>query len=116
LTWRLKAGIKEQGVVAVAYHVSTGTNKHASVEELLEVVFSMWSLPKLYSEDPAEVQSVFRITSRLVVYCQSVCPGNKPLDAHNQRPSCIVKSHCLAMACEQTEDFMHAVVVVIHRV
>jgi hypothetical protein len=32
-------------------HRSTATNKHTTVEELLEAVFSMRSLPRLYSED-----------------------------------------------------------------
>lgn len=31
-------------------HVSTATNMHATVEELLEAVFSMWSVPRLCSE------------------------------------------------------------------
>jgi hypothetical protein len=27
-----------------------GTNQHATIEELLEVAFSMWSMPRLNSE------------------------------------------------------------------
>jgi hypothetical protein len=35
-------------------HVSTAMNKHAAVEELLEVVFSMWYMLRLYNEHQLE--------------------------------------------------------------
>jgi ribosome-interacting GTPase 1 len=38
-------------------HVSAATNKHATIEELLETVFSVWSAPRLYSEDKREKQT-----------------------------------------------------------
>jgi hypothetical protein len=46
----------EQEDVAVARQrhskrISTATNKHVTTEELLEIVFSMWSAPRLYNED-----------------------------------------------------------------
>jgi hypothetical protein len=45
--WRQKAGIVEETAIARQWrgkHVSTATNKHASTEELLEVVFSAQSV------------------------------------------------------------------------
>jgi hypothetical protein len=35
-----------------AVNVTTAMNKHAAVEELLEAMFSVWFMPRLYSEDP----------------------------------------------------------------
>jgi hypothetical protein len=35
-------------------HMSTVTDTHAAVEELLEIMFSVWSLPRLYREDTQE--------------------------------------------------------------
>jgi hypothetical protein len=32
-------------------HVSVAVDMHATVEELLEAVFSMWSVPRLYNEN-----------------------------------------------------------------
>jgi tellurite resistance protein len=46
-------------------HVSVATNKHAAIEELLEVVFSIWSSPRLYSMDPATEKSWSWISKRL---------------------------------------------------
>jgi hypothetical protein len=37
-------------------HVFAATNKHATIEEQLEVVFSMWFAPRLYSEGQREKQ------------------------------------------------------------
>jgi hypothetical protein len=57
VTWRLSAGIVEQEVEAIARqrcdkHTSTATNKHATIEELLDAVFySVWSAPRPYSKD-----------------------------------------------------------------
>jgi hypothetical protein len=50
--WRLKAGIVEWVEAAIARQrrgedVSAATNKHATIEELLEAVFSMLSTPML---------------------------------------------------------------------
>jgi hypothetical protein len=42
-------------------HVSTAINEHATTEELMEAVFSIRSLPRLYSEDPAAAQAVLSI-------------------------------------------------------
>jgi hypothetical protein len=36
-------------------HVSATTNKHATIEEILEAVFSMRFKPRLYSEDRREM-------------------------------------------------------------
>jgi hypothetical protein len=35
-------------------HVSAATNQHATKEELLEAVFSIRSVPRIYSEDQRE--------------------------------------------------------------
>jgi hypothetical protein len=35
-------------------HGSTSTNEHTTIEELLEAVFPVWSVLKLYSEDQWE--------------------------------------------------------------
>jgi hypothetical protein len=69
--------------------VSTSTNKHATVEELLEMVFSIWSVLRLYSEDQPEKSVSLELR---------------------------ISSQYLAMTSEQTEDFMCAVVVMICRV
>jgi hypothetical protein len=36
--------------------ISAAMNQHATIEELLEVVFSMQSLPRLYNEDQQQLQ------------------------------------------------------------
>jgi hypothetical protein len=46
VTWWLKAGIVEQEEAAFARQQ---WGKHAATEELLEVVFSVWSMPSLYN-------------------------------------------------------------------
>jgi hypothetical protein len=38
-------------------HISATKNKHATIEELFEAVFSMRPLPRLYSEDQQQKQS-----------------------------------------------------------
>jgi hypothetical protein len=49
MTWQLKAGIVEEEVAIATQqrgkHVSAATNKHATIEELLEAVFSVRSTP-----------------------------------------------------------------------
>jgi hypothetical protein len=40
-----------------AVNTSTATNKHATIEEVMEAVFSVQSVPKQYSKDPAAAQS-----------------------------------------------------------
>jgi hypothetical protein len=52
VTGRLKAGIVEKEEMAIARQrrgkqFCAGTNKHATVEELVEAVFSIRSAPKL---------------------------------------------------------------------
>jgi hypothetical protein len=37
-------------------------NKHTPIEELLEVVFSVWSMPRLYNEDQQPVS--LRVASK----------------------------------------------------
>jgi hypothetical protein len=36
--------------LAHSKHVPASTNKHATIEALLQMVFPVWSAPKLYSE------------------------------------------------------------------
>jgi hypothetical protein len=47
--------VEQEGVVIARQqhgkHVSAAKNQHSTIEELLEVVFSVWSVPRLYSED-----------------------------------------------------------------
>lgn len=39
--------------MSLRVHITTATNKYAAVDELLEVVvFCVWFVLKLYSEDP----------------------------------------------------------------
>jgi hypothetical protein len=38
-------------------HVSAATNKHVRIGEILESVFSILSVPRLHSEDPAAAES-----------------------------------------------------------
>jgi hypothetical protein len=33
-------------------------NQHATIKEMVEVVFSVWSSPKLYNEDLREIRSL----------------------------------------------------------
>jgi hypothetical protein len=59
VTWRLKARTVKQEEAATARqrhikHVSAVTNQNATTEELPEAVSSMWSAPRLYSEDQRE--------------------------------------------------------------
>jgi hypothetical protein len=54
-----KAGIAEQEDAATDRqrhhkHISAETNRHATKEELLGVVFSVWFTPRLYTEDQRE--------------------------------------------------------------
>jgi hypothetical protein len=56
VAWHLKGGIVEPEETTVARqrldkHVSTAMDMHAKLEELLETVFSMQSVPMLYSKD-----------------------------------------------------------------
>jgi hypothetical protein len=53
VTWQLKVGAVEQDQAAGTRqrrgkHVSAVTNQHATVDEVLEVVFYMWSVPRPY--------------------------------------------------------------------
>jgi hypothetical protein len=59
---------REEAAIAMqqhSEHVSAAMNQHATTEELLEVVFSVWSTPRLYSEDEQEklVSSEVRVSS-----------------------------------------------------
>jgi hypothetical protein len=59
VTRQLKTRIGEGVEVVIARqqsgkHVSTVINQNTTTEELLEVVFSVWYMPKLYSEDQHE--------------------------------------------------------------
>jgi hypothetical protein len=35
-------------------HISAAINQHATTDELLEAVFSVWFVPRLYSKDQQE--------------------------------------------------------------
>jgi hypothetical protein len=39
-------------------HSSSISSKHATIEELLEAVFSVWSMPVLHKKDQQQSQSV----------------------------------------------------------
>jgi hypothetical protein len=59
VTCWLEARILEQEEVAIARpwcgnDLSTATNQHAIIEELLEVVFSVWFAVRQYSKDQRE--------------------------------------------------------------
>jgi hypothetical protein len=56
VTYRLKARSAEREETAVAKQglgkqVSSARNNQAKIEELLEAMFSMWSVPRLYKGD-----------------------------------------------------------------
>jgi hypothetical protein len=56
VTWRLKARIVEREETAIASqrlgeHAPAATDAHATMEELVDAVFSMRSVPRQYSED-----------------------------------------------------------------
>jgi hypothetical protein len=38
----------------ISKHISAEMNQHATIEELLEVVFSVWSVLRPYNEDQQE--------------------------------------------------------------
>jgi hypothetical protein len=59
VTCHLKGGIVEPEETAVARqrldkHLAAAVDMHAAIEELLEAVFSVWSVLKLYSEGHQE--------------------------------------------------------------
>jgi hypothetical protein len=53
---RRNSGTKEAAIARQqrGKHISATTNQHETVEELFESVFSVWSAPRLYSEDQWE--------------------------------------------------------------
>jgi hypothetical protein len=73
MTWLLKARIVERIDAAVARqwcskkHVSAAVNQHATIEELLVVVFLMQSVPRLYSKEQWEKSISWRMESWLAV-------------------------------------------------
>jgi Holliday junction resolvasome RuvABC ATP-dependent DNA helicase subunit len=82
-------------------HVSMATNEHATIEEPLDTVFSMWSMLRLYNKDEMD-----KLVSR------------QPVGGQSQWLAVLsytVSSRYLATNSGQTE-FMHAEVVVICRV
>jgi hypothetical protein len=59
VTWHLKGGIVEPEQMAavrlcLSKHMSAAMDMPATIEELLEAVFSMQSMPRLYSEGHRE--------------------------------------------------------------
>jgi hypothetical protein len=62
---RLKAGIVEPEVawIQLGRHVHAARDKQATIEELLETMFSMWSVPKLYTEDKVVNRSRYQATT-----------------------------------------------------
>jgi hypothetical protein len=61
VTLRLKAGIVEPEETSIARkqfrkHVPAATNTQATIEELVEMVFSVGSVPRLYNEEPRPVE------------------------------------------------------------
>jgi hypothetical protein len=72
--WRLKAGIVERIDAAISRqwndeHVSAAKNQHATIAELLEAVFSMQSLPRLYGEDQREKLISRRLAVSMELHC-----------------------------------------------
>jgi hypothetical protein len=64
VTWRLKAGVVEQEETAVCRqrrgkHVSRATNQHTTIKEMLDAMFSMRPLSRLYSENQQHGYTVF---------------------------------------------------------
>jgi hypothetical protein len=41
-------------------HVSAAMNQYATTKEMLEVVFSVWSAPRLYNEDQQPVRQTVK--------------------------------------------------------
>jgi hypothetical protein len=106
VTWWQKARIVEWIPAAIARqwhdkHVSAAMNKHATIKELLVAAFCTWSVLRLYNRNKQEK----------LVSCESEV-GVSGLTVW----SCSVSSHYLATICEQKEDFMCAVVVMVHTV
>jgi hypothetical protein len=65
VTWQLKAGILEQIDATIARqrcckHVSAATDMHATVEKLLDAMFFVWAVPRLYIEDQTEAKESVR--------------------------------------------------------
>jgi hypothetical protein len=59
----MKAGIVEPEKTFIARqrfgeHVSAATNAQETIEELLEVTFSVGSAPRLYNEDPKSAEGI----------------------------------------------------------
>jgi hypothetical protein len=63
VTWRLKAGIVEAEETSIAWqwlgkHGPGVTNTQATIEELLDTVFSVGSAPRLYDQDPRPAEGI----------------------------------------------------------
>jgi hypothetical protein len=87
VTWRLKAGIvKQEAAIASQQHIKhvpAAVNQHATIEELLEVVFPVWSVLRLCSQDQQEKLDSWR--SELAVSSREllVSSGNSWLAMRN---------------------------------
>jgi hypothetical protein len=52
--WRLEPGLVERNAIdrqRYGKHMSAATNKHVTLQEMLEVMFAMRFVPRLCSED-----------------------------------------------------------------
>jgi hypothetical protein len=87
-----------------AVNASAATNQHATTEEVLKAVFSVWSAQRLYSKD----QRATAISHELQVSSGSSCLAVKMF---------IDSSRHLATTSDErkTEDFVCAVIVLIYR-
>jgi hypothetical protein len=68
VTWWLKTRIVEQEQRPIARQwrsksISAAMNKHKTIEELLEAVSSVWSVPRLYNEGQGEESGNQRLES-----------------------------------------------------
>jgi hypothetical protein len=50
-------------------HVAAALNKRATIKELLEAVFSIWSMLRLYNMDKREKWVSLRLAVSLQLYC-----------------------------------------------
>jgi hypothetical protein len=97
----------EETVIArqwLGKHASVAKDMHATMEELLDVVFSMWSVPRLYNDKREKLVS----HDSEVMSCETVASWQG--HEHGSRGISIVGSCYLAVTRKDRDDFVFVVV------
>jgi hypothetical protein len=80
------------------HHVPTATGMHATIEELLEAMFSAGSVPMLYHEDQQDMPVSLECLESAVSSWETVTPG-RGMGGRGMggRAARIVESSCVVM-------------------